>query len=73
MSRQPFSVWPAFLPNVAHLAGCLGATAFCVSMPPFSGGPVVWTGLGFTLVTYLIQFMIRMSRQVDWSCVVPHN
>src|SRR5436190_2088222 len=34
--REPLSVWPVFLPEVAHVMGCVCATVVCLMMLPFS-------------------------------------
>lgn len=68
--REPLSVWPEFLPDVAHLAGCVCATALCLSLLPFPAGPMMLVGLGFTLVTYFVQSVIRGSLESweeDWQ------
>jgi hypothetical protein len=68
--REPLSVWPEFLPDVAHLAGCGCATALCVALLPFPSGRVILAGLGFTLVTYFVQSVIRGSLEPweeDWQ------
>jgi predicted anti-sigma-YlaC factor YlaD len=48
-----------FLPDVAHLAGCAGAVALCVTILPFPAGSVMLAGLAFTLVTYFVQTVLR--------------
>jgi hypothetical protein len=68
--REPLSVWPEFLPDVAHLVGCVCATALCLSLLPFPAGRVTLAGLGFTLVTYFVQSVIRGSLELwgeDWQ------
>jgi len=56
---QPSAAWPEFLPDVAHLAGGVGATLACVLLVPFSAGQVVAAGAAFTAVTYFVQCLIR--------------
>ena len=59
--REPVSVWPEFLPDVAHVVGCVCATALCLSMLPFAAGPVMLAGLAFTIVTYFVQAVLQGS------------
>ena len=59
--REPLSVWPAFLPDVAHLVGCAIAIAVCLVMLPLPAGSVTLGGLAFTIVTYVAQSIIRGS------------
>jgi hypothetical protein len=61
--REPLSVWPESLPDVAHLAGGVFATVLCAPLLPFSVSEVMLGGLGFTLVTYLLQTVIRGSLE----------
>jgi hypothetical protein len=61
--REPLSVWPEYLPDVAHLVGCVCATALCSFMLPFPAGPVILAGLAFTLVTYFIQAVLGGSLE----------
>ena len=61
--REPLSAWPDFLPDVAHITGCVCATALCLSILPFPAGLVMLAGLGFTLVTYFVQTVVRDSLE----------
>jgi putative zinc finger protein len=61
--REPLSIWPEFLPDVAHVVGCFCATALCLSMLPFAAGPVMLAGLAFTLVTYFVQAVLQGSLE----------
>jgi hypothetical protein len=63
LHRQPFFVWPEFLPDAAHLAGCMCAIALCVLILPFRPGPIAVAGSAFTLVTYFVQSVIRGSLE----------
>ena len=63
LRREPLSVWPAFLPDVAHLAGCVGATALCTWLLPFASGVVMLAGLAATLVTYFFQSVLQGSLE----------
>jgi hypothetical protein len=62
--REPVLVWPEFLPDVAHLTGCVCATALCLSILPFPAGSVILAGLAFTLGTYFVQTVLRGSLEV---------
>src|SRR6266481_4372099 len=57
--REPVSAWPEFWPDVAHVAGCVCATALCLFMLPFPAGSVMLAGLAFTLVTFFLQAVLR--------------
>ena len=63
LRREPLSVWPDFLPEVAHVAGCFCATAVCLWMLPFAAGPVLLAGLAFTLVTCFVQAALQGSLE----------
>jgi hypothetical protein len=57
--REPYSVWHESLPDQAHLAGCVCATALSIWILPFSAGRVFLAGLAFTLATYFLQSALR--------------
>jgi hypothetical protein len=61
--REPLPVWPEFLPDVAHLAGCVCATAVCLSLLPLPAGTVLLAGLAFTATTYVLQTAIGGSLE----------
>src|SRR6266481_5352465 len=61
--REPLSVWPEGLPDVAHVVGCVCATALCLLMLPIPAGSVMLAGLVFTLVTYFVQAALRSSLE----------
>jgi len=63
VGREPLSVWPDFLPELAHVVGCSCATALCLWMLPFAAGPVMLAGLAFTLVTCFIQAVLQGSLE----------
>ena len=63
LRRERPSVWPEFLPDVAHLAGCLCATALCLMVLPFAPRPVLLAGLSFTLVSYFAQTLLQGSLE----------
>jgi hypothetical protein len=68
--REPLSAWPEFLPDVAHVAGCVCAMALCLALLPFPPAQVTLAALGFTLVTYFVQSVIRSSLELwqeDWQ------
>ncbi len=60
---EALSGWSEFLPDVAHIAGCVCATALCLYMLPLPSGMVVLAGLAFTLVTYFVQTVLRGSLE----------
>lgn len=57
-------VWPEFLPDKAHLAGCVCATALSIPILPFPTGSIITAGLALTLVTYFLQSAIRGSLEL---------
>jgi hypothetical protein len=57
-------VWPEFLPDKAHLAGCVCATGLSIPILPFSPGSIITVGLAATLVTYFLQSAIRGSLEL---------
>lgn len=61
--REPYFVWPEFLPDWAHFAGCTCATVLSIWILPFSAGSVLSAGLVFTLVTYFLQSVLRGSLE----------
>src|SRR5437899_3307326 len=63
LRREPLSVWPQFLPGVAHAVGCCCATALCLSTLPFAAGQVMLAGLAFALVTYFVQAVLQGSLE----------
>jgi hypothetical protein len=64
VSREPVSVWSEFLPDVAHISGCVGATALCLTISRFPAGSVILAGLVFTIGTYFVQTVLRGSLEV---------
>jgi hypothetical protein len=63
LRSEPSRVWLEFLPDVAHLAGCVCATALCLLMLPFAAGPVMLAGLAFTVLTYFVQAVLQGSLE----------
>jgi len=63
LRREPLSVWPVFLPDLAHWVGCFVATVLCIALLPFSSGVVMFTGLAVTLVTYFFQSVLQGSLE----------
>jgi hypothetical protein len=61
--REPHHLWPEFLPDWAHFAGCICATALSIWILPFSAGSILPAGLAFTLVTYFVQSVVLGSLQ----------
>jgi hypothetical protein len=60
------AAWPDFLPDVAHLAGGLGATLACLLIVPFGAGQVIAAGAAFTVGTYLLQCVVRDALE-NWE------
>jgi predicted anti-sigma-YlaC factor YlaD len=63
LRRESVSVWHEILPDVAHVVGCVCATALCLLMLPFAAGPVIVAGLAFTVVTYFVQTVLQGSLE----------
>ncbi len=63
LRRELYHLWPEFLPDKAHLTGCICATAVSIWVLPFSAGSILLAGLGFTLVTYVVQSIILGSLE----------
>jgi RNA polymerase sigma-70 factor, ECF subfamily len=61
--HEPLTVWPEFLPDTAHIAGCIGATVVCLAVLPFPAATIALAGTAFTLVTYFFQTAIRSSLE----------
>jgi hypothetical protein len=64
LQHEAVPVWPEFLPDAAHVAGCLCATALCAWVLPFAGASVWIAGLAFTVVTYLLQAAVQGSLEI---------
>ncbi len=57
----PIPSWPESLPDIAHLAGCAFAILLLlVALPQYSAA-ILAAGMGFTLVTYFLQAVVRSS------------
>jgi hypothetical protein len=63
---QSCELWPEFLPDSAHFAGCICATALSIWILPFPAGSIFLAGLAFTLVTYCVQSVVRGSLE-SWE------
>jgi hypothetical protein len=55
--------WPDFLPDIAHLAGCVTATLVSVFVLPWPAAPVLVAGAILTGFTYLLQAKLRDAFQ----------
>jgi hypothetical protein len=62
--REPYYLWPEFLPDKAHLGGCICATTLSLWILPFPSGSILLAGLVFTFVTYFVQSAIRGSLEL---------
>jgi hypothetical protein len=61
LDRRSAPIWPEFLPDIAHLAGCaLGMVVLLLILPQYSR-TVLLAGTGFTVVTYFVQAVVRSS------------
>ena len=58
---DPLSSWPDFLPDVAHLIGCLAAFVILEFALPRYSGTVVLASVLFTGLTYFVQAVLRSS------------
>ena len=61
MHRDPLSSWPDFLPDVAHLGGCVAALAILEFALPGHSGTVLLASVAFTGLTYFLQSVLRSS------------
>ncbi len=61
--RPAPAVWPDYLPDVAHLAGCGLAIALLLLFLPQYSKTVLTAGAGFTAVTYFSQAVLRSSLE----------
>ena len=59
LRRESQNIWRESLPDKAHLAGCLCATALSICVLPYSAGSIFLAGLVFTLATYFVQSVVR--------------
>lgn len=57
--------WPDFLPDIAHLTGCIAATMVSVFVLPWPAVQILVTGAAFTGVTYFLQAKLRDAFQAD--------
>jgi hypothetical protein len=64
IQRDPEALWPDFLPDVAHLAGCALVIALSVLLLPFNSRSVLLVGLVFTSGTYFLQAALRCGDGV---------
>jgi hypothetical protein len=61
LDHRQTSSWSDALPDIAHLVGCaLGIVLLLLMLPQYSR-VVIRAGLGFTVVTYFIQAVVRSS------------
>jgi hypothetical protein len=59
------SAWPDFLPDVAHLSGCMTATLVSVFVLPWPKVQIAVTGAVLTGITYVLQAKLRDAFQAD--------
>jgi predicted anti-sigma-YlaC factor YlaD len=69
--REPLAAWPEFLPDLAHIAGCVFAIALCLTILPFPPTTVIAAGGAIAFATYFLQSVIRSLFEIDESRV-PH-
>ena len=61
--RDLVSAWPDFLPELAHLAGCVVAIGGSVFLLPLPARAVILAGAAFTGLTYFLQTVLRTSLE----------
>jgi len=61
--RDPVSAWPDFLPDLAHLCGCVVAILLSAFLLPSYSAAVIFAGAAFTVGTYFLQAVIRSSLE----------
>jgi hypothetical protein len=59
--RDFLSSWPDFLPDLAHLGGCLAALAILEFALPRYSGTIALASAAFTGLTYFLQAILRSS------------
>jgi hypothetical protein len=59
--KDPLSSWPDFLPDLAHLGGCLAALVILEFAFPRYSRTVVLVTVAFTGLTYFLQAVLRSS------------
>jgi predicted anti-sigma-YlaC factor YlaD len=62
--REPLDAWPEFLPDAAHVAGCVCAIVLCLAILPFPPVTVIVAGGAITLATYFLQSVVRSSFEI---------
>jgi len=63
LRQHVMSGWPEYLPDIAHLIGCVFAITLLLLLLPQYSKTVVYVGLGFTAVTYFFQAVLRSSLE----------
>jgi hypothetical protein len=63
ISSRQISIWPEFLPDVAHLIGCVFGVVLLLLLFPGHSRSVLLAGAGFTAVTYFLQAVLRSSLE----------
>ena len=61
--RDPLSAWPDFLPDIAHLCGCVLAILLSAFVLPSYSATVILVGAAFTVGSYFLQAVIRSSLE----------
>jgi len=61
---EPLAAWPEFLPDAAHMAGCVCAIVLCLAILPFPPATVIAAGGAITLATYFLQSVVRSSFEI---------
>jgi anti-sigma factor RsiW len=59
IGRDPVSSWPDFLPDLAHVGGCVAATLVLVFVLPLYSGTVILASCAFTALTFFLQAVLR--------------
>ena len=59
--RDLVSAWPDFLPELAHLAGCVVVIGGLVFLLPLPARAVILWGAVFTGLTYFLQTVLRTA------------
>jgi hypothetical protein len=59
LCRDSVPAWPDFLPDLAHLAGCVFAIVLSLYLLPQYSGTLVRAGMALTAVTYFLQASLR--------------
>lgn len=56
--RDPLRVWPDFLPDLAHIIGCVTAIMLSFTFLPWGSRTILLAGFAFTVFTHFLQVVV---------------